>query len=200
MIAPMTGIFLPSTIGGDIFRTYSLARYRADVRSVLASIVAERLIGFVAMLVLVSVSLVFGLYLLRDAWSNFAGVAVLLLIGIGLAATLVVVSLGVGRCYIESIALRLKRFPLVSKLYDIYTLYTDYRNHKRTLIRVSAWTMVEQMAPTVGIFMMAMALDLDVSVIELIAIVPIISLADRLPIPLEALESQKESSLSCWAL
>jgi hypothetical protein len=187
LIAPMTGMLLPSAIGGDIFRVYSLSRHKVDTRAVLASIVAERVIGFVAMLTLVAVSLGLAFYLLRDSWVHFKQVGLVLLLGALVAVGLLGAALGPFQRAMNTLASRFAKYPFVSKLHQLYILYSEYQNHGRTLAVVFAWTFVEQLAPVSGIFLSARAFHINVSLVELIVIVPIITLIARLPISLEGL-------------
>jgi uncharacterized protein (TIRG00374 family) len=45
-VAPLSGLFLPSTVAGDLFRLYSLSRFRPNNQAVVASMVVERVMGF----------------------------------------------------------------------------------------------------------------------------------------------------------
>ena len=204
LIAPLAAIFLPSTVGGDLFRLYHLSRYKVDTRAVLASIVVERVIGFVAMLAVVGVGVGLGLYLLSDRWEELAAIvgalAVALLLGAGLALVLVGVAFGGVRRLVDRVAARLARYPLVGKLHQVYTLYTQYLNRRRTLAVVFAWTLLEQMAPVVSVFILAQALHVNVSFLQLVAIVPLVLLAARMPVSLDGLGVMEGMYVALFAL
>jgi hypothetical protein len=191
LIAPMVGMLLPSTIGGDIFRVYTLSRHKADARAVLASIVMERVIGFVAMLALVTVSLGLAFYLLRDSWAYFKAFGVVILLGAVVAAGMIGVALGGFRKVADHLASRLANLPFVNKLHQIYLVYSEYRHHHCTLAIVYTWTFLEQMMPIVTSFLLVRAFHINVSFLELVTIIPLVILGMRLPITIHGLGVQE---------
>ena len=200
LIAPLAGALLPSTVGADIFRVYILGRYGIDRHAVLASIVAERVIGFAAMLALVTMSLGLALYLLRDLWDHLREIALVLAAGGGLAAVLIAVTLRRFQRFADVAAERLSRYPGVSKLHQVYSLYAEYRKRPRTVGIVSAWTFLEQLVPILSLFLLAHALDVDISLLEMTAIVPVIVLVARLPISLDGLGVSEGLSVVMFGL
>jgi uncharacterized membrane protein YbhN (UPF0104 family) len=67
------GLFLPSTLGGDAIRTISMARAGVDSHEVIASIIIERTIGFLAVLLLGIASLL--LFSMSGSFENHFTVA-----------------------------------------------------------------------------------------------------------------------------
>ena len=185
-ISTLSGVLLPSNLGGDLFRLYSLSRRdKMDNKAVLASMIVERILAFLAMLILATFSMLLASYLMRDSWGQFSGIWLAIGIG-GLAViALLIPTSKTFRGWIDRLATRFTRFPLVSKIYNTYLLSYEYRNHLRTVTVVAAWTLLEQLMPVVGIALTVRALHLNVSFIELVAIIPIIVLASRLPISLD---------------
>ncbi len=186
-IAPLSGILLPSTLGGDIFRLYSLSRHKVNTKAVFASIIVERITGLVAMLILVAISLGLAFYLMGDSWNNFRGMVWALVVIAVIAAGLIGVMHSFFRGYVDKLAGRFTKYPIAGKLHQVYTLSCEYKNHLRTVGIVSAWTFLEQMVPIVGNFLMVKALHIDVSFLKLVVIIPITVLAIRLPISLDGI-------------
>lgn len=62
-VAPLVGIMLPATVGGDVFRVYSITKHGFSARDVISSVIIERMIGLLALLLLVGVSVGLALYL-----------------------------------------------------------------------------------------------------------------------------------------
>ena len=199
-VAPLVGMVLPATIGGDAFRVYSLARYQVSARSVLTSIIVERMIGFIAMLLLATFSLGLAFYLMRDRWADFAGLGWVLLLLAGLALALLLLMRVARSKWMMDTAVRLSRFPIVGKLHALYVQFWEFRNHRRALAVTSAWTLLEQLAPIAGNFLLIRALQIDVSLLELVAIVPLIVLAIRMPLSLEGIGVQEGLYVGLLAL
>jgi hypothetical protein len=164
-----------------------LSRYKVDKRSVLASIIAERVIGFVAILCLVVVSLGIASYLFRAGGGYFRETELLLLAGMVVAVLLVGIALGGFKRFVDWLAQKLSRVPLVGTLHRVYSLYSEYRNHLGTVGRVLALTFVEQMLPVLIASLLALALGIDATLLELFAVIPVILLVARLPLPLEGI-------------
>jgi uncharacterized protein (TIRG00374 family) len=163
LVAPLVGMVLPATIGVDAFRMYSLARHRVSARAVLTSIIVERMIGFIAMLVLASVSLGLAFYLMRDQWTDFARLGWLLLLLAGLAFVLLLLARGVCSKWIMSLAARFSKYPMVGKLQGLYNQLWEFRKHHRAIAITSGWTWLEQLLPIAANFLLIKALHIDVS-------------------------------------
>jgi uncharacterized protein (TIRG00374 family) len=186
-VAPLWGALLPSSIGADAFRLYSLSRYKVDLKAVAASMIVERTIAFAAVLLLATCSLVLMSRLLKDSWFHLIGVWSAL----GSAILVNTAVMGVihpeSRRYIARLVTPLRHYPLIGKLYRVYVLCCEYRRHLRTLIVVSAWTFFEQMMPILANVLVVLSLDINVSIAALLAMTPLIVLAGRLPISLDGL-------------
>ena len=55
----VSGMFLPSTVGADVIRTINMSRAGVHAHEVVASIIIERMIGFLAALLVGLASLLF---------------------------------------------------------------------------------------------------------------------------------------------
>ena len=81
------GLFLPSTVGADVIRTINMSRAGVDSHEVIASIIIERTIGFLAVLLLGIASLL--LFSMSGSFENHFPVAwwiALIMIVSGMAA------------------------------------------------------------------------------------------------------------------
>lgn len=199
-VSPLVGMVLPATIGGDAFRIYALRRNKISARAVLVSIVAERIIGFLSMLLLALLSLGLASYFLREDLSRFSGVGWVLLaaaiIGFGLVGMAVALRGGL----FTNLISRFSRYSLVEKLNQTCALFYEYRNQKRSLGIVVGWTFIEQTAPIVVTFLLVKALGINVSLVYLVMIVPLIVLAIRIPISFEGIGVQEGLYVGLFAL
>jgi glycosyltransferase 2 family protein len=191
---------LPATIGGDAFRVYSLARHKISAQSVLASIIVERIIGFTASLLLAAISLGLVFYLMRYQWTHFAGLGWLLLLLMTSTVVALLALQGLRRGWVRSLTARFSKYPLVNKLYAFWARFWEFRNHKGALGVVFGWTFLEQLVPVGWNFLLVKALHIDVSFLELVAVIPLIILAIRLPISFEGIGVQEGLYVGLLAL
>ena len=191
MVSPLAQVVLPSTIGADVFRLYCLARYRVNTQGVLASMIMERVIGFGAIILLVLISTGIAFYVLRDSWAS------LVQLGWGVMATaavgggIIVAGYFGARTLISRLAGRLSHSSMVAKLHHILVLSGEYRDQPWTVARNFGWTFIEQLIPIVMVYFVVKALNIDASLLELLAIIPLTVLALRMPISIDGIGVQE---------
>ncbi len=187
-VAPVVSTILPSTVGGDLFRLYALSRLRVSMRPVIASIILERSIGFIAMLTFAAFSLGLAFYLLGVHWNPLDSEWVWALGFTVVIAAIVAMALLIAfRGQMGRLLQRLARQPLVNKVIKVLAQCFEYRQHRRVLGVVFGWTLLEQMAPIISTFLLVGAFHVDVSFIEMLATIPLIQVASRLPISLDGI-------------
>lgn len=199
-VAPLAGMAMPSSIGGDLFRIYSLSRYKVNKSAVMASMIVERGIGVAAILVPVGLSVVVAIFLLRNEFAEFNGVIWTAAIGVLLAAVATWSVYRVSRRGIDRIIEKISKYPLLGKFAGVYLMLKKFEGQSRTIAFVFALTVVEQMLPLVTYFLIVRALGVDVSILEIIAIVPVIVLALRLPISIDGIGVQEGLIVGLFAL
>ena len=145
IVSPVVGNFI-SGAGAELFRAYGVSKGRADVESVLASIVIERALGLFAMLFLVLISLFLASYLLTaklTILSNFwwiPGMSALVLIVISLFFFY-------SKDLSDTLKVTLLKLPVIRNIYKIGVFIRKYRYHYRTIIIVFVLTFLEQLVP-----------------------------------------------------
>lgn len=199
-VSLLPSVFLPSTIGGDLFRLHSLSRYKVDTSGVIASMIIERLIGFAAMLFLASLSLGLGFYLMGDSWIPLKEIKWIVAIGVVVIASVIVTTHGAIRNVITRLAEQFGNYPVIEKIQRIYTLACRYRHHGRTISIVSAWTLVEQTAPVLGTILLVYAFHIDISWLEVFVIIPVTTLIIRLPISINGFGVKEGLYLTLFGL
>lgn len=191
MAAPIFQVVLPSTVGTDLFRFYVLSRFKVNAQAVFASMVLERLIGFVAIVLLVLMSFGLAFYVSRDQWMDVVGMGWGFLLGAVIFTGLFVgVGLGLVLLIDKLPQKHSQRFRL-DKLRLIYVLLAEYRKHPGTISKVLAWTVFEHSFHIAVLYLMAYSLHINASFIELAVIVPLTTLALRLPISLDGIGVQE---------
>jgi glycosyltransferase 2 family protein len=177
------GMFLPTTVGPDTIRAVSVSRTGINANEAVASIVIERVFGFLSVLLFGLCSLLL-LSLSGELESRFIVIWWAALIMIGLTLVALATSLNekifllihnriLGRFHSNRIAAKVKKF---------HETYLAYRKHTGTLVTFSMLTIVEQLVPVAMLWLSALALDIDLSLLAFLVAVPLSLLVSRLPI------------------
>lgn len=182
LVACLSAVCLPSTIGGDIFRAYSLSRFKGNTKIIFASIIVERVIGIVVLLVVVLVSLGLAFFLMKDSWVQFSGIRWFLILVTVFTISMVVCMSKAFREFVAKLAARFREESIVHKGGQLYMLCCEYLKRWRVVVIVSAWTLLEQLMPIFWNFLIVRAIDINVSLLQLFAVIPVIVLGSRLPI------------------
>jgi uncharacterized protein (TIRG00374 family) len=180
-VASFAGCFLPSTVGADAMRVAAVTNPDRPSAAVAASVVVERVLGFVAAAcaALLSLALLTGLALDLPPGVRAWSLAIL-----GASVLAVVVSLsGPLAAWLETLAARLAhKSKLVSWLGRFLAAYGLYRHHRGTLALFLGLSLLEQSVPVVGTWLAALALDIPLSLTMAAAVAPLALLFTRVPV------------------
>ena len=182
-LSTFVGTFLPASVGGDIVRSYSLARLNVDAGDAVASVLMDRLLG-VASVFLMALA---GLALARDLLQNAAIVGGLVVAATACAATLVLI-FSPRAAALVSRAASLLPFAAVrrtgSKVVDSIRKYAA---HSPQLLAVLACSIVVQALRVFQAFYLGRSLGIDVPLAAYFAFIPLILLIMLLPITINGL-------------
>ncbi len=180
--------FLPTTTGADAIRVFFARRENVDTGELIASVVVERALGFLASLVMGLIAL----FILRqhhywdERFRPVLWAAVLLLVG---GAGAFVVSLG--RTTFDTfwrwMPRRLAESWLGRKVQRLHGTYTAYGADWRALTTVFGLTLVEQFFPILCIWLVAVSLDTPIGILFVAGVLPLTLLVARLPISVDGL-------------
>ncbi len=183
LVGNFLSLFLPSNIGGDAYRVYDVAQYSKRGAHSFASVLADRLSGFVA-LVLLGFS--FGIYGFRHL--PHANVLLVPLIAFFfLAATIgILFQQRIIIWFFEYASFAcLKKIKLfVVKLLDSVG---QYRTKPGLFARILLMSFVFQFNIIICIYIMALSLNIHVDLIYFCIFIPIISLIEALPVSIYGL-------------
>lgn len=183
------GMFIPSGYGTDAIRVLLARRDRKlDTKELIASIVIERALGFLA-------SLVMGLaaiFILRrshywdERYNPALWGAALLLAG---AAGAFVLSLGRAtfNWFWRWVPRRLAETWIAQKFQRLHETYLAYGADGRALGTVFGLTLAEQFFPILCVWLYAVALDAPVGILFVAGVLPLTLLVSRLPISVEGI-------------
>jgi len=186
--AMVWGMFLPTTVGADALRAYLTSRHGLDGYEVTASIIVERMVGFVSALLfgLVGMLILSGTGTVDERFDPvwWAGGATL---GAAIAVVMLSFSGHVFDAMLRIAPPRLRSSRLVRRLRDFHVVYRAYGAERRTLLVFFVLTILEQGVTVVGVWLLAVGLDVDVPLWYMVAAVPVAMLIARLPIAFDGL-------------
>jgi uncharacterized protein (TIRG00374 family) len=179
--------FLPSNVGGDLVRGYELGTYAMDGSAAMASIIVERLTGFIVLVSMAIVSFILQSQFVED---------IRLISSMGFAVAGLVGLLWV---ILDSRPLNLVerwiKIPLIQEyiptLQKFHASLNEYRNHKRALGYSLAWSVIFMILAITNVYVSSMAFHKPLSYWEIAIIVPIILVVSMIPITVNSLGLQE---------
>lgn len=186
--AMVWGLVLPATVGADALRAVMVTKRGFNGTDVVASIVIERLVGFVLALALGIVSLV----ILRSIGVLGATYDMVLYLGIAmLLASMGLLLASMNRTFVDMIVGWLPRAFRESKvmgyLARFTTAYHSLGAARGTIARFGALTVVEQVFSVAFLWALARGLGVPVDLLLLLGVLPLATLISRLPISVDGL-------------
>jgi uncharacterized protein (TIRG00374 family) len=180
------GMFLPATVGADAIRAISTSRMGLDTNEIFASIVIERMVGFLSALVLGLLGLVLlSLFGSLDArfnslwWLGSAMVAGSTLL---FAATF---SQSAFDLLHDRLLRPFREARIIRRLRQLHATYLAYQHDKRTLALFFGLTFGEQLMPILHSWLIARGLGIEVSLLYIAGVVPLTILVSRLPVSID---------------
>jgi uncharacterized protein (TIRG00374 family) len=184
-VSTFLGTFLPGSIGGDVVRTYGLARLQVSTGVALASVLMDRLLGVVSIVMAAAIGLIVG----RSAGFTADGLSLVALVGtmaLCAAAGAMVFSERAARAG----AVLAGRMPFAKlqalgrELLDATRAYARYHG---PLALVLAESLAVQGLRILQAYCLGRALVIDAPLAAYLAFVPLILLVILLPISINGL-------------
>jgi uncharacterized protein (TIRG00374 family) len=190
LVSNYIGLFLPTGVGGDIYRVYHTSRRAGRTEDIAASVILERMMGVVANVALAAVGLIVVLQFedteLFGHWGTVSIIAFLLCV------------LAAAWLSMQDFSLSLVRairgrwdFSLTRKLLQCQESYLDYRAERRLLAIFFAWTIFEQATLALSNYFAARAIGIEIALLYFLAIIPICRIVIRIPISINAIGVQE---------
>lgn len=186
--AMIWGMFLPATIGADAFRAISTSRLGLDAKEVVASILIERLGGFLSALLLGMFGLTF-LSLsgyLDDKFYLIWWVGGAMFVGVS-ATFAASFSQDLFTFLHDRLLYRFREFRILQLFREFHTTYQKYQHNRRVFIPFFGLTIFEQMLMHLNIWVIAQGLGIEVNLLYIAGAVPLTFLIARLPVTINGL-------------
>lgn len=176
-------IFLPGSLGGDVYRIYQITQSIQDAEIALVSVFLERFTGLVALSAMAAMGL--------PAAFQFIGRWDIVTLFLGSLGALVGgVLLIMSPHLLQWVTPWLRRFKLgaiAARLIKIQTLLQQFSSHRSALATSIGLSFILQLGIVVYHFLIAQQLGIDISFLALVIFIPIVVLLTLLPISLGGL-------------
>ena len=176
-------LFLPSTIGGDLVRSVDLGMYTKRLREVMATVLLDRLSGYVGLVTVALLAVLFGWQFIQDR-------SVLLAVAI-ITAILIFILLVLFNKFIYSKINKLLESPNSGKIREaIKNLHEDihiFKHHKKVILNNLLVSLLIQIISPITFYITALSLGINKGIIYFFVLLPIIGAISLLPISIGGL-------------
>jgi len=182
--------FLPTSIGGDVFRAYDASRRGKIQLGTSASIIlVERFSGVIAAATYAIVALFLGFTAIGNQ-SVIIPIVIFFVITIVLAFLIINPSiLRLGKLFDRFGILR----KLKGKLSDVYRTLQSFKKYKMALVKILIFSFLLQFAVILNYYIAARALGIDLSLTSFLFIVPVITTIAMLPVSIGGIGLRENS-------
>jgi len=184
-VSSFAGTFLPASIGGDVVRAFGLSQLRVAPGQAVASVLMDRLLGVVSILIMGIVGLML---------AQTQDLASIRTIEVPLAVTAVVSAFSAAVVFSESaarvaeaIALRLPLSPVRRLASDLTRATRAYGHHHAELANVLLGSIGVQVLRIIQAYCLGRALSIDLSLLAYFAFIPLILLVMLLPVSINGI-------------
>ena len=184
-VSTFAGTFLPTSIGADVVRAFGLSQLRVAPGQAVASVLMDRLLGVVSILIMGIVGLM--LAQTQDLASIRSIEVPLLITAIVSAAAGAVVFNEAAAAIAESIALRLPFAPIRRLASDLTRATRVYGRHHAELGNVLLGSLGVQVLRIIQAYCLGRALAIDLPLLAYFAFVPLILLVMLLPVSINGI-------------
>ena len=182
------GMFLPSTVGADAIRAYIVSRTTGGTNEIVASIVVERMIGFLSSIIL-GLSGLFILNINKQIDNRFDPIWWLGSAVLSGAAVLFILSFS--RTLFDKIynlfPTKLRKTKIINRIESLHNTYLSYKASIKSVLVFFILTISEQLLTIIYIWSTAFAVNVDISLVFMIGVVPLTLLISRLPISIDGI-------------
>jgi hypothetical protein len=190
-------LFLPTAVGGDVLRGYRIWHHTRAGEGALASILVERITGFVAMIAIASVAT--GVAFATGALRDRLVVAFVGLVAAGLAAAILLLSSPAALRLAEQLVGRRAGAGRLAALPRFCAAVQRYRGHGGAVAGALAISAVFQTLLIFLVFLVGAALHLPVAFGPFLIFIPILNVISMLPVSIGGLGVREGGAMYLFA-
>jgi len=176
MVGSFFGTFLPSSLGTDMMRAFLLSqRNKINMLDSTLSLLVLNLMALLSLCILGTFS---SIYLLNI--KNYTKIAWLI---IAICGAYILLFPLLMRGWIPNVASEAGRWvdKTLNKIGEMSTALRNFNDHRAIMINVLGVTFLNQILTTLMVYMISLSLRLDVSILLLMAYVPLITISRLIP-------------------
>jgi uncharacterized protein (TIRG00374 family) len=184
-VSSFLGNFIPFSMAPDVLRSYSVSKHTGDFVQPLSSNIIDRLLGLTSLSLIACGALVLSLllhplFVSSSVAYSITGATILLSISLSLMCKRDLVE------KLFSLLHSLGQNKLVTKIMEVYTGCLTYQNHKSTIAKVLGLCFVNHVGAFLMMYVIALSLNVHLSIFYFFIFIPIISFLNSLPISINA--------------
>lgn len=173
-------LFLPATIGGDIMRVLDLSSHTKKAKEVAATVLLDRLSGFVAMVLMGFLSIVLG-------WKYIEKCSLLVPALVVCVLVFVLITIFFTKNLFNKIIRLLPHVSLRLKLVKLHEEVFAFRGRFDVLIKIMFLSLLGQVVYILSNYYVFMALGLKLAMLNLFIFIPMVNLIAIIPISIGGL-------------
>lgn len=188
-------LILPSTIGGDLMRSLDLAAHTKKPKEIVATVLLDRLSGYIGLVLMAVAALSVGWKMVRDNSIIFSiGIISLLLVAILLVLFNNTIYSRINRFLGASGAGRIKE--MIRSLHQEIHIF---RSHRKMILKNIGLSLLVQLTSPLSFYFIALALNIKIGLIYFFVYLPIIGAITLLPISIGGLGLRDASTIFFFA-
>jgi len=200
LVSPFAGgvffnLFLPSTIGGDFVRSADLGMHTKKTNEVVATVILDRLSGYIGMVAVALAALIFGGRLIED---HVVFVSIACLTGVLPLIMLVFFNKSVYSVF-QKLVYSPDAGKIRSAIEEIHREIYNLRDHKKAALKNLLLSVLIQAIAPVTSYIIALSLGLDLNIAYFFIFLPIIAAISMLPVSIGGLGVRDASTVFFFA-
>lgn len=189
------GMFMPGMLGVDMIRVYGLSKSTSDLALSLASVLVERLLAMIVLIILVLVGLLFAPTGLPAALAQVAWVGIIALLA-GSVAILHPSTRAMGDWTLSVLRLTWVKERL-QRVYEALDVYKEQHVIMAWSVAAAVGSVVFRIVPTV---ILASGLGLEISLVHFAVFLPLIHFVTQIPLSLGGLGVRETAFVAFFGL
>lgn len=189
-------LFLPSSIGGDLSRSIDLAKHTKRTREVVATVLLDRISGYIGLAILVLFSLFFGWNLVKNDRDIIFSIAIIM-------AILIVILLVLFNNFCFSKLNKFLDSPKAGRIRqvikDLHEEIHIFKHRKKIIFKNLILSLLIQATGPVTFYLTALSLGINNNIIYFFVIVPIIGAVTLLPISIGGFGLREQATVKFFS-
>lgn len=188
--------FLPTGVGGDVVRILHLRRPRVSLRSLIASTVSDRLIGFIV----VFATGLFSLAALEHVLLNDSTRVILFSLALMAIVSIWIFATDWFETLIARLTHRYRHTRVLKSILEIVTTLHGLRNRRGLIVGAVGLSLLIQSLIILCYYFLALGIGLDQPLLLFFAIIPVVIIATNIPISIGGLGVREGALVSLLVL